>query len=220
MNNFLKLIRTGEAVASAFDEELHRYTSPSGRVLPSVSKIISPVTAVAYGGINKPILTIAAKFGTAVHKACELLDTEADELDDLEDLEPEWIPPIEAYLEWREKSGASISPDCVELRLACERYAGTLDRLAYIEGEPWVIDLKTTSTIHPHVGLQLAGYTALACLHRPELRGQPIRRGALQLTKAGQFKLVEFSDIRDFSTFSALLTLCEWGEENNYTWER
>ncbi len=214
--DYLKLIKTGEVVTPQFDPERHRYVDGNGYELPSVSSIIRPITDLAYGSIDCAVLKTAQNFGTVVHGICELLDTEIESLDELDDLDPRVLPPVEAYLEWRNKTGVTFKPENVELRLACKRYAGTLDRFGYINDEPWVIDLKTCSTIHSHVGLQLAGYVALAQANIPELTGKTIRRGALQITKDGKFKLVEFSDLRDFATFSALLTINEWKSSNNY----
>lgn len=209
--DYTSLIRTGEAVAPSFNESAHRYTDgKTGEVLPSVSEVIRPLTSMAYARVDEETLKKASFFGTAVHKICELLDAEADTLDDLEGVEAEQVPPVEAYLKWRDVTAVKYLG--VELRLGCSRFAGTLDRLAEIDGEPWVIDLKTCSQIHRHVGVQLAGYVALAQASTPELKGKIIRRGALQITKDGNFKLYEFRDLRDFAVFNALLLVHEWNK--------
>lgn len=40
-----------------------------------------------------------------------------------------------------------------------EGYAGTLDFMAQIDGEPWIVDVKTGKSIYPEVALQLAAYS-------------------------------------------------------------
>ena len=88
------LILTGKAVDAIFCEETHTYTTAEGRRLPSVSRVIRPLTEAVYGSIDPEILRRAADFGTAVHACTEYLD--AGELDE-ESIDPEWQPYIDAY---------------------------------------------------------------------------------------------------------------------------
>lgn len=192
-----------------FDEATHTCTK-GGRVYPSVTQIIKPLTEQAYAGIPDGILKAKADFGTAIHKATELIDSPEFELDE-SSLLPEWIPYIEQYkrfLELRKPEYFGI-----ELRLGSDLYAGTIDRLAVIDGEVWVIDLKTTQVLHPHVGVQLAGYEKLVRVNsqivQSGLTSRPIRRGALQLTDKS-FKLQEYTKSFDARVFDACLTLYIW----------
>lgn len=204
------LILTGKAVDATFCEETHTYTTAEGRRLPSVSRVIRPLTEAVYGSIDPEVLRRAADFGTAVHACTEYLDQ--GELDD-ESIEPEWAPYVDAYRAFL----VDFKPNYlgIELRLACEKYAGTLDRYAEIDGDLWIIDLKTTSSIHPHVGVQLAGYDGLLRVNYPHLKDKSIRLAALQLRGDGTYRLHEFGKIDDKACFNALLTLTSW-KENHY----
>lgn len=206
----VNIILTGKAVEASFCEETHTYTAPDGRRLPSVSQIISPLTDGVYGCIDRGVLRAAAEFGTAVHACTEYLDE--NELDE-ESLEPEWVPYLDAYKSFLE----AFKPNYlgIELRLACEKYAGTLDRYAEIGGELWIIDLKTTSEIHPHVGVQLAGYEGLLRANYPHLKDKEINLAALQLRGDGTYRFHAFESPDDKACFNALLSITSWKERHS-----
>ena len=203
------LILTGKTLESSFDEEKHVYTDESGRKLPSVTTLLKPLTDAVYGPIDKDVLRRAAEFGTAVHACTEFFDTDC--LDE-DSVEPEWQASLDAYKRFK----ADLKPEIVkvEWRVACEKYAGIIDRIALIDGEAWVIDLKTTSQIHDHVGLQLAAYEALARLHLG--RKTPLRRAALQLRDDGSYRFIEFKDDSDYACFNALLNIHNWRKNHGY----
>lgn len=194
------IIIPGHVVRPEFDDAKHLYTVGGVRV-PSVSRILRPLTNAVYGEIDRETLRRAADFGTAVHACTELLDL--DELDE-DSVIPEWTPYLDAYKRWK----AATRPEIfhIEDRLGCSKYAGTLDRICRINGELWVIDIKTTSSIHPHVGVQLAAYVALA----KGYYGGTYRRAALQLRGDGSFKVTEFSSWNDETCFNALLGIYHW----------
>lgn len=190
-----------EIFSPVFDERRHAYTV-NGMIVPSVTQLLRPLTSLVYGNIDQDVLTAAADFGTAVHACTEFLDQ--GDLDE-ETVADEWRPYLDAYKRWK----ASASPEIlhIELRLGCSKFAGTIDRIARIDGQLWVIDLKTTCEIHPHVGVQLAAYTALA---EQFLHTTNIRRAALQLRPDGTFRLKEFSSVADETCFNALLSINYW----------
>lgn len=200
------IIIPGQVTRPAFDESKHVYTV-GGAQVPSVSRILRPLTADVYGEIDRDILRKAAEFGTAVHACTELLD-----LNDLDEssVEAEWRPYVDAYVKWKETAQPEVLH--IEDRLACSKYAGTLDRIVRINGELWVIDLKTTSLIHKHVGVQLAAYAALA----EKFYGGTYRRAALQLREDGAFKVFEFASIKDETCFNALLGIYHWKISNDH----
>lgn len=202
----LSPILIDEVIEPEFDEALHAYTV-NGAGVPSVTQLMQPLTSCVYGSINADVLRAAAEFGTAVHACTELLDE--DDLDP-ESVEPDWMPYLDAYKAWK----ADVSPviDAIELRLGCSRYCGTIDRLCIIAGEPWVVDLKTTSTLHEHVGVQLAAYEALAA----RKFGQRYRRAALQLRGDGTYRFREYRKPDDAACFAALLNLNFWMKNHGY----
>jgi hypothetical protein len=87
------------------------------------------------------------------------------------------------------------------------QYAGTLDAIAAIDGETWLLDLKTGSGVYPETALQLAAYGAADFIGRP---GTPRR---FRLPRASRFgvvhvrpegaRLIEYRVGRD--TFAAFL---------------
>lgn len=200
------LIAVKDVCVPLFDEERHLYTV-NGRNVPSVSALIRPLTECVYGAIDPAILRRAAEFGTAVHLCTQYLD-EGDL--DRDSIDPEWLPYVSAYEAW--KKDADITVDAIELRLGCSRYCGTIDRLCTIKGEPWVVDLKTTTQIHAHVGVQLAAYEALAAAKF----GKRYRRAALQLRGDGTYRFREFTGIDDELCFAALLNIHAWEHKHEY----
>lgn len=200
-------IMTGPVGRPYFDARLHQYRY-EGRIVPSVTQIMRPLTDTAYRGIDPATLADAADFGTAVHAATEYLD---EGVLDESTLQPEWVPYVNAYKDWKRLMGPRILQ--VETRLACQRFAGTIDRIVGFDKDPetlWVVDLKTTSVLHPHVGVQLAAYVALASAIYP---GRKWRRAALQLKPSG-FEFREYTDLSDETCFVALLGIYHWGKKH------
>lgn len=200
------IIIPGDVVRPEFEDERHLYFI-NGQNIPSVSKLMRPLTDLVYGPIDKEILKAAQQFGTAVHACTEYYD---EGVLDWDSVDPEWLPYVNAYLKWREDTNPKILR--VEDRLGCIKYAGTLDRICEINGQKWVVDLKTTSAIHPHVGIQLAAYVALA----EKFYGGTYRRAALQLRGDGTYKVYEFSSYKDETCFNALLGIYHWKVEHEH----
>lgn len=194
----------GKPVQVSFHEGGHTYETETGVIIPSVTQLMKVLTDKAYAMINRDTLRAAAEFGTAVHACTEYYDL--DDLDEDSVLD-EWKPCMDAYKSFV----ADHQPKyiAIEQRLACEQWAGTIDRIGTIGDDLWIIDLKTTSAIHEFAGVQLAGYTLLWFINHPE-ENRPIRRAVLQLRKDGSYRFKEFTDPMDFSCFSALLTLHKW----------
>ena len=200
------IIIPGDVVRPEFEEERHLYFV-NGVQIPSVSALMRPLTDLVYGPIDKEVLKAAQVFGTSVH-ACTEYDDEGDL--DPASVEPEWQPYLDAYRKWRADTRPEILH--IEDRLGCSKYAGTLDRICRINGQLWVVDLKTTSAIHPHVGVQLAAYVALA----EKFYGGIYRRAALQLRGDGTYKVHEFTSYKDEICFNALLGIYHWKVENEH----
>ena len=141
-----------------FSEDDHSYFVDGKRV-PSVTEVCSLLTADKYSG-GQAIIHAAAVRGTAVHELCALYDMDAlpDEID----------PAYSGYL----KAWASFCRDYrpqwlwIEKPLGCPRLAGTVDRIGIIDGQPVVVDIKTTSSMDRvskiSLACQLAGYERLA----------------------------------------------------------
>lgn len=165
-----------------FDEEKHLYTV-DGVKMPSVTEILSPLTAKHYGEISKETLRLAADRGTAVHEACELLDYGFEP----EDIPAEWMGYVDAYAaflndyrpKWHGIEEMVYSPE--------GGYCGRVDRYGLIDGKMSVLDIKTTTSPTK------ANYMSGACqtvAYGNALK--TIQKGLLlYLKKDGDYRLVD-----------------------------
>lgn len=189
----------------AFDEAKHEYTV-DGRRIPSVTDICSPITDEHYGAINPAILEMASRRGTAVHEATEMID-----LDGEPDIDPEIEPYINAYLDFL----LDYAPqwEFIEHIGYCNynhdfEFCGTVDRAGMVNGERWILDIKTTAspTKENYIATccQTLGYALLLgwdCM---------CERKILYLKKDGTYRLVDCNDkeneldLDSYYLFSAL----------------
>lgn len=190
-----------------FDEDTHTYWLGNAKV-PSVTQVLSPL--VDLSAIPPAILQYAADRGTAVHYGCELYDQ--DNLD-WDSLDAELVPYIEAWAEFRAVMG--FKPERIESRVFHPGlfYAGTLDRTGVLEGQRSIIDIKTSKTMYPTVGMQLAAYGEAIHAQEPETP-KHTGRYAVQLKEDGTWKLHPYTDKADWPTFVALKTIVGWADKN------
>ena len=105
---------------------------------------------------------------------------------------------VQGWVNWWE----SAKPDAIgcEVFVKGDGYAGTLDFYGWIDGEPWVVDWKSSAGVYTSYHLQTAAYAAAL----PETR---YMRGVLHLktsTKRGwQLVESEHSQEEDYATFLA-----------------
>lgn len=197
------LLSVNNVFVPDFDEEKHRYTTQGGVVLPSVTRILHPVTLSFYEGVDPETLRLKAELGHAVHSCIEyLIDDDLDETS----IDLSWQPYIDAWKYWR----SVYQPKFLhtELRLGCELFCGTVDCICEINGEIFVIDWKTTDKLLKTVGPQTAAYELLA--RDFDKRKSMLNRAALQLKPNGQFVFERFTDINDYSIFEYLLIVNQW----------
>lgn len=190
-----------------FDADTHTYWLGDAKV-PSVTRILSPLTDLS--AIPKGVLQYAADRGTAVHYGCELYDTDTLDWDSLTE---ELVPYIEAWAEFRAITG--FKPQRIESRVFHPGlfYAGTLDRTGVIEGELAILDIKTSKTMYPTVGMQLAAYAEALHATEPEAPRHTARY-AVQLKDDGTWKLHPYTDKTDWPTFVSLRTLVGWADKH------
>lgn len=197
------LLSVNNVFVPDFDEEKHRYTTEGGVVLPSVTRILHPVTLSFYEGVDPETLRLKAELGHAVHSCIEfLIDDDLDE----SSIDLSWQPYIDAWKYWR----SVYQPKFLhtELRLGCELFCGTVDCICEINGETFVIDWKTTDKLLKTVGPQTAAYELLA--RDFDKRKSMLNRAALQLKPNGQFVFERFTDINDYAIFEHLLIVNQW----------
>lgn len=133
---------------------------------PRVTSILNvkakPALYYFYGGLKsyaegESIKKLSAEEGTLVHETVEaILIGEDPEVD------PSIAPSIEAFRKFMKETNIQVDPEWVEQRVVSynDRYAGTLDALALIDGKFGVMDIKTSQAIYRDFNLQTSAYVA------------------------------------------------------------
>ena len=142
-----------------FNDEKHEY-KVNGRTIPSVTELCGPLTYSKYR-VDSAVIDQAAFRGTMIHGLTASWDRG--------DLEEDSIiqSDVGMYLMAWIRFCHDYSPEWeyIELPLACRTYAGTVDRIGYIDDRLVVVDIKTTSSMDRAnkiaLAMQLFGYTEL-----------------------------------------------------------
>lgn len=192
-----------EMTGLEFLEEEHIYLL-DGVQIPSVSKLMEPLSQHEYGKIDKMTLLAAAIRGTAVHNAIENCLKYG-----MEDIDPEYGSYLEAFKGWRDE----VKPEPVgsEVRVyhKLSRYAGTADLIAVVGGKLTLIDYKTSYKLaEKNVRVQLEAYSQALASHGIIIEGKT----ALHLTKDGKWKAHDFParDAEALRVFNSLKCLYDY----------
>ena len=184
----------------AFDEATHTYTV-DGKAVPSVTQVLAILND--YSGVPAGILERAKMFGSAVHRMIEL--DVAGTLDHAK-LDPALIPWL---AQWHEAcSDAEIKVTQTERMVyhPTLRYAGRVDIIGSVHGDPAILDLKTGTTIPSTVGAQTWAYREAAYYGVTRKETRP-HRYCLHL-QADSWKLLPLrKDADDGALFTACLTI-------------
>jgi hypothetical protein len=187
-----------------FDPVKHEYRDGS-RVIPSVTQILQPITDFSF--VSPEILSAAQAFGTAVHRACELHDQ--GELD-LDTLDPELAPYLNGWIKFCDEHACQWV--AIEQRVYDQKmgYAGTLDRVGFVDTDNAIVDIKSGTSLFPATGPQTAAY---AHAYAP-LTHARFKRYAVRLFPNG-YELKPYTDPRDWPTFASLLTLSSFCQRHS-----
>jgi len=183
-----------------FEEDTHTYTL-NGSVIPSVTRLMKPLSDSLYGGVNEYALEMAARRGTAVHNAIENFL-----LCGIEDIEEEYEGYFEAFKSWYEEYKPVVHTTEQKVYHKIMRYAGTGDLIASIDDEKILIDFKTSSVINEMLtGVQLEAYDKAYESHGVHLDGKAI----LHLCKDGKYTYRKYgkNDTESWRTFGALIVV-------------
>ena len=174
-----------------FIHDGHQYHDPAGMVLPSVTTILKGELGLFHYSSQG-----AANRGQDVHSACQYYD-EGD-LDE-KTLTDEVREYLESYKKAISHEGIKVQQN--ELRRYSPKYmyAGTVDKIATVNGIPTLIDLKTGQA-GPWHRWQTAAYAELVRLEIGELQ-----RFALYIKPDG-YQLIRHDGKRDFLEFLALMS--------------
>lgn len=139
------------------------------------------------------LLTKAQEKGTRVHKACEdYLD--GKEYSDIlfeSTKSPEEAMMLDGFINWFTKNNIELVESELFLISDDYKYAGRCDLICMIDGELWIIDIKTGSDHAKAHSLQLKFYQQAYL----EMTGRECRMGILRLnpkTKQGYSKVKEY----------------------------
>lgn len=187
-----------------------------GTPYPRVTTILGLVRD--FSSIPLDVLDHAAERGTAVHRACWILEADPSGLA-WSSLHPEIVPYVKAFQQAKRALGWQAVG--AEQLVVSRRYgyAGTADLLVTGIGGSHltILDLKTGMP-HPSHALQVAAY-AEAYREQTTTR-RTIGRSILYLTASGAYRLVVVppaDHTNDFSTFLACLTVHRWQAQHGGT---
>lgn len=135
-----------------------------GSWFPRVTKILDvkskPALYFFYASLNsygegERIKKISADEGIRVHEAVQdILVGKKPKI------QKDIAPSIKSFREFLLENKIDVDPDYIEKRVVNykDRYAGTIDALAIINGKMGVMDIKTSQAIYRDYNLQIAAY--------------------------------------------------------------
>jgi hypothetical protein len=141
------------------------------------------------------------------------------------------IPYLTAYRGFLGRYSASSIVSSEHIVWSLNGYAGTYDLIMLIDGELWLIDIKTSKGFYPEYGLQLAGYRwadSIILPGNPEAYPMPqIQRTGVLHLRPDQYsdtgwRLIEYPTTyeKDYIAFLACLELYRWKSEGRFTKSR
>ena len=152
----------------------------------------------------------AADMGSRVHRLAEQLARGIEP--EVSDAEAPFVASYRAFLAAYRPRFLAVEEMVVSLR---HGYGGTLDALAVIGGERWLLDVKTGAGVYPETALQLAAYAAADFIGRPGVSrrfrlARATRFGVIHVRPEGA-RLVEFHvDRRTLAAFLEARRLFGW----------
>jgi len=119
---------------------------------PALYRYYASLSSYAEG---EAIKNKSAEEGTRVHEAAEAILTGKEPV-----VDSDISPSVEVFRKFIKERNVQVDPEWVERRVSNfnERYAGTVDAVAFIDGKLGVLDLKTSAAIYRDYTLQLGAY--------------------------------------------------------------
>lgn len=193
-----------------FNSERHEYRWDD-HIVPSVTQVLSPL--FQWDKVPPHVLERKRQIGTAVHAAIHLELTVGV---DSASIDPAVAPYFNAWKCFRDS--CDFEPVLVEYRVWHPElhYAGTFDEWGMLNGEPALIDWKTSMHLnYEAVGAQTAAY--LTALSKSGIGALSDKRFALKLGSDGGFKLEPYRSLHDdFNRFMRCL-LMDGGHDDRST---
>jgi len=137
-----------------------------GTWYPRVTKIVEikakPALYKFYAELNsfaegEKVKKLSASEGTLIHETVEKILTGQSPI-----IDPSIAPSINAFLEFIGENNIQVDHEFVEKQVVNydDRYAGTLDAMALIDGKFGILDIKTSQAIYRDYNLQTSAYMA------------------------------------------------------------
>lgn len=194
-------------MAMQFDEATHTYTL-NGRVVPSVTQILLQV--VDFSMVSDEVLARKCAIGKALH---ECIHYDHDGSLDEDSIDASVQPYFDGWRKFVVDAGRSLDITAAEKPMASTKYGYgcTPDIWGVLDGVPAVIELKSSTVIHPAVALQTAAQVEVLIENSflPD-RASKVLRFALQLKPNGKYTVKEFTSPGDFGVFIALRSVWGW----------
>lgn len=177
--------------------------------VPSVTEVLGITGLSDFSGIPYAILEHARQRGSEVHDWCDMLDKGLLSPNDTPDSEIEGY--VAAYLRFKDEAGFEVIESEFKVLNIRYRYAGTLDRIAYMRTRPnshipHVIDLKCVALVSAATPIQITGYVEAL----PGINGG----ASLQLKHDGSYKLKHCLGAQVKHDWYAVLRMCHWKLNN------
>jgi hypothetical protein len=170
----------------------------------------------------------AAKLGSSIHLLADMASRATEKATGAFDVGEEAQPYLAAFRGFLGRYSASSIVSSEKSVLSENGYAGTYDLIMRIDGELWLVDIKTSKGYYPEYGLQLAAYRWADSIilpddPRPYPMPQIDRTGVLHL-RPDQYpdtgwRLIEYPTdyTRDYMPFLGALELYQWKEAKRFT---
>ena len=194
-----------------FDEAEHRYLV-NGEEWLSVTTVLSRVGFVDFSYIPENIRTRALERGRRVHRAAHFLGEGDLDWSTVDEGDKGYVEACASFLA---ASGFEMAGHERRLVIPRLRVAGTCDAFGWWQGQCALADWCCGDLWESCKHLQTAGYAeGLRSLPPPEwfdfTPSTPIARLGVHLKKTGKFSVEVFTDPRDFSIFSAAVTVAQY----------
>jgi hypothetical protein len=189
-------------MASALFNPIGHVYTHEGRVVPSVTQVLTLAGLDELAGVPRRCLARAAALGTAVHSACEFLDQ--DDLD-LDSLDAEIVGYVLGWQKFKQEH--EFSPVVIERRgiSAGEEqltYGFCLDRIGILGDREVLVDIKTGSKAAASWAIQTAAYA--------EAENFDGERMSVHVAKDGSYTLIPHPDENDFAVWHHALEIAHW----------
>lgn len=192
-----------------FEPNEHKYTR-DGFLIPGVTSIIEPY--LPYGNLPDDVRNRAMLRGTLVHKLTEVYD--AGEMD-ADTYEEAIQANLDGYLLCWEKFLKKYKPTMTHAEVVVYHtlwgYAGTVDRVCYIDGVRTLLEIKTGGLI-PEYAWQTAAYQL--ALNEGSTEPPVEKRIAVCLRETGTPLIKEHDDPTDIQAFTGALNIFNWKAAN------